>query len=861
MQTPSKKGVRWAFDVSNSPFGGAAEPSTPETSTSSLAYVNSQIIAHGFARAPLDLSDLGRDEQNRVVKCVLGMLSQRVDDMTRAEDISTRLRTLSYEHERLGNMLRAAKSQVIQAEKETEAARTKANSLTKDLASATTAHTRTSAHLAQQTSAIAALRAASTADARKREQDVARLKERWQKLASEQSKLGSIGSGLICANWAVVDGNEQYVGGGGGGEEVGEGAMRDAVEARERLTEENDVFREVLVKILGVVGEHLKEREVKDVKIPSAAALFQPPATEDDAGPALNAYRILRDLVHHLAISTSTTSAAHDEEERALARSKAEEHRVEIRAWEQRVDNLEREVARLTGELAASNDFAEKGRILIEQMANDRKVLQKNVEEHAAGETAALAAQRQELEDERAKFTDAAIRLARERSEFEAERLQYAEEKREWAMRRVVEVEEMQRGPPFPEAHELEDVLDENMAEPEPEPEVETVPESKPAPVSKPGPSNVSKPGPKPGPGPAPKPGPGLGDALRTVLKAEKDAERKKRREERGRLMKPSSPAKSKIGKRGREGEQVGGGKKARSGGPPLPPQPVFNGGLGGKVVVGGGTSPKRGKGSSSVQAGQEAEEASSSAPPDKPPSPKRLGVPVTPRSLHPAAQKAKARHYAPAVPSPLSRILSMAESPEERRGGGASGVGVKSPPGMNAEPGIAPGMGTGPGTGAGGSRPKSGLAVKFAAAAAAKAKIKEGKEPRVVPLSESERAETSKGNALESEDKEAGASKGMGKEAETSKGKEVETSKGKGKERAREEEEREKDEGRDLDAIFAPRPGAGPSGAGPSTRSGIPTKGGKQGGPMRVALKRGATPRKAAVGGVRAKRAAGWRG
>jgi hypothetical protein len=37
-----------------------------------------------------------------------------------------------------------------------------------------------------------------------------------------------------------------------------------------------------------------------------------------------------------------------------------------------------------------------------------------------SGETATLTAQRQELEDERAKFTDAAIRLARERSEFEA---------------------------------------------------------------------------------------------------------------------------------------------------------------------------------------------------------------------------------------------------------------------------------------------------------------------------------------------------------------------------------------------------------------------------------------------------------
>ncbi|KAG8711845.1 hypothetical protein FRC11_001678, partial [Ceratobasidium sp. 423] len=170
-QTPARRGVRWAFDVANSPFGGAAEPSTPETSTSSLAYVNSQIIAHGFARAPLDLSDLGREEQNKVVKCVLGMLSQRVDDMTRAEDLSARLRTVSYEHERLSNMLRASKNEVLQAEKEAEAAKTKANSLAKDISSSNASHNRTTAQLAQTTSAIAALRAASTADTRKREQD------------------------------------------------------------------------------------------------------------------------------------------------------------------------------------------------------------------------------------------------------------------------------------------------------------------------------------------------------------------------------------------------------------------------------------------------------------------------------------------------------------------------------------------------------------------------------------------------------------------------------------------------------------------------------------------------------------------
>ncbi|QRW02657.1 actinin-binding protein, afadin and alpha [Ceratobasidium sp. AG-Ba] len=786
MQTPSKKGVRWAFDVSNSPFGGQAEPSTPETSTSSLAYVNSQIIAHGFARAALDLSDLGRDEQNRVVKCILGMLSQRVDDMTRAEDLSSRLRTLSYEHERLGNMLRSAKSQVIQAEKESEAAKTKTSALTKELSSANTAHTRTSAHLAQQTSAIAALRQASTALDRKREQDMARLKERWQKLASEQSKLGSVGSGMVCANYAVVDGNEQYI---GSGETVDEGAMRDAVEARERLTEENDVFREVLGKLGGVVGECLKERDVKDVKIPTTASLFQPPSMEEDAGPALNAYRTLRDLIHQLAISTSSTSAAYDEEERALSRAKAEEHRVEIRKWEEQVEGLEREIARLKGELAASNDFAEKGRVLIEQMANDRKIRERKEEEHAAGEAVVLAAQRQELEDERAKFTDAAIRLARERSDFEAERLQFSEEKRMWTIQKL----EAEQAPvlepqPEPEAEPLAQ-LDTNM-----DPETDMPP-------------------------PATKGNTSLGDALRTVLKAEKDAEKKKRKEERGRLMKPSSPAKTKIGKRGREGEDAGKEKKRRA-----PPQPVFVKGATGQVVVGSSAQSVAGPSSAGPSTEPGADSTAPSQPVDAPTSPKSkpTTVPATPRSLHPAAQRARARNYAPAVPSPLSRILTMAASPEDRRiepgpdAGGLDlgGAGIMSPPRLNGGK-SSPGRGGAKSPGRGGvkspGRPKSGLAVKFAAAAAAKAKEAPKPEPKVISLAD----------------------------------------KGKGK--AREEEEREKDEGRDLDAILAA----------PSTRAGASRPGSSRavpkvaavGKPMRVAVKRGATPRKAAVGGVRAKR------
>lgn len=48
-------------------------------STSSLEYVNAQLVAHGFASSQgLSLDGLSGTDSNKVVKCLLCMLSQRV---------------------------------------------------------------------------------------------------------------------------------------------------------------------------------------------------------------------------------------------------------------------------------------------------------------------------------------------------------------------------------------------------------------------------------------------------------------------------------------------------------------------------------------------------------------------------------------------------------------------------------------------------------------------------------------------------------------------------------------------------------------------------------------------------------------
>jgi hypothetical protein len=73
-------GVHWAVDVDMSSFASPSNTSNMSfASTSTLQYVNSQLVAHGFSSSPgLCLDGLSNRDMEVVVKCVLGMLSQRV---------------------------------------------------------------------------------------------------------------------------------------------------------------------------------------------------------------------------------------------------------------------------------------------------------------------------------------------------------------------------------------------------------------------------------------------------------------------------------------------------------------------------------------------------------------------------------------------------------------------------------------------------------------------------------------------------------------------------------------------------------------------------------------------------------------
>lgn len=78
-----RKAVQWANDnevnefVYGSPYSDASSTDSVNA-TSTLLYINSQLVAHGFARGSgVTFDGLSKEDADKLSKCMLGMLSQR----------------------------------------------------------------------------------------------------------------------------------------------------------------------------------------------------------------------------------------------------------------------------------------------------------------------------------------------------------------------------------------------------------------------------------------------------------------------------------------------------------------------------------------------------------------------------------------------------------------------------------------------------------------------------------------------------------------------------------------------------------------------------------------------------------------
>ncbi|KAJ7140290.1 Afadin and alpha-actinin-binding-domain-containing protein [Mycena crocata] len=433
MATTPKKGVHWGLDEPSfgSPFSDA---SSAMISTSSLDYINSQLVAHGFAPAPgLSLDGIANTDLERAVKCLLGMLSQRVDDMSRTEELTTKLRTLTYDHERLMTMYRTATDTAANAERETNLHKSRLTAATRSLQASESAHKHTSAELQRTRTALQAVRATHQSEMKKKEKEVERMAERWGKLADMQAKLSAAPSGLRCANLKVVDGT-QVLGRGPGLVEL---ALEQAEQARQRLSEENTRLRGLL---LGAVNEaqsmlyQARKTEREDEPVVLTISTLFPMGSQDAANEKLaSLLAALREAVARpptVTVTPSPSTSSIPDGELLRLQGIIEGLKAEIESTQKK-----------------SLVHVAETQAMFDQFAEDRRVLEHDVGDASVelmiapvrdAEKERLDRIKLQLDLERKHFTEATLKLGQEKAALEAERIKLLDEKRSWDVEKML---------------------------------------------------------------------------------------------------------------------------------------------------------------------------------------------------------------------------------------------------------------------------------------------------------------------------------------------------------------------------------------------------------------------------------------
>ncbi|KAI0791937.1 Afadin and alpha-actinin-binding-domain-containing protein, partial [Abortiporus biennis] len=469
--TPKKPGVHWALDSSISDFGSPfIEGSSNEsvsTSTSTLQYVNSQLISHGFTQNPgLSLDGLQKEDSERVMKCLMGMLGQRIEDLSRTEDFGAKIRTLSYEHERLTSMYKTVNDKALNAEREANSHKSKLASANQALQVSEMAHKRTTGELQRLRTSLQGLRETHKAELKKIEKEKDRMSERWNKLSDAQLKIGAtVPSGIKFANQQVVEASDVQIRGKGKG--FLEVSLEEAERSRKELAEQNRELKRIVLSAANDLqrifwsAQNLTSSGSSDEPPPLTATALFPMTSLMVASTKMNSLlNNLKGLAERLAqenmIIKSSISIAQHPSLTLDSKSKNAPDRVDV-------ERLKAEVGKLQQELEESrrqaDNQATEAQALFDRFSGDKRLLNAEIPSEISvnlittpsrdEELERLENRARQLEQERAKFTEASVKLGKEKAALEEERIRFLEEKRQWQVQQM-----LSDLPPTPPAEE-----------------------------------------------------------------------------------------------------------------------------------------------------------------------------------------------------------------------------------------------------------------------------------------------------------------------------------------------------------------------------------------------------------------------
>ncbi|KAJ3801757.1 Afadin and alpha-actinin-binding-domain-containing protein [Lentinula aff. detonsa] len=419
--TPARMAVHWSSESSE--YSDLRSPSSQVSddsfvSTSSLQYINSQLVAHGFSSAPgVSLDGLSKGDMDKTVKCFLDLLAQRIKDMSRTEQLTAELRTLRYDHERMISMHRTASESAANFEREVNLQKSRLGATTKTLQATEAAHKNTNAELQRTRSALQTVRATHQAELKKKEKEMERTMERWTKLSDSQAKLGATASGLrFCgsANGAVEPAVQIL----GKGKSFLEVALEEAEKAREQSGKDNLGLRKMLLKAVNeiqTISFELKQTLLKPAHVTEAPTPMTLPELFPLSPPNFTPTTLssslarLRDVLEMLSSPTDS-----------MRTSPSLSPVPQLAASQPEIERLNQVIEQLKSDLRLSKEQVNFNAVEVQAIT-----LPTQDEERER-----MVVLKRELEEERQRVTEGMIQLENDRFNIEAERARLQEKKR-----------------------------------------------------------------------------------------------------------------------------------------------------------------------------------------------------------------------------------------------------------------------------------------------------------------------------------------------------------------------------------------------------------------------------------------------
>ncbi|KAK0239281.1 Afadin and alpha-actinin-binding-domain-containing protein [Armillaria nabsnona] len=436
MSTPAKKLVHWDVASPNfSDFGSPMSNASSESlvSTSSLQYINAQLVAHGFAPPQgLSLDGISNANMDSAVKCLMELLGQRMKDMSRAEELATELRTLRYDHERIKSMHSNAAEKAANFEREMNVHKSKLNAITKNLQSTEQSHRQTMAELQRSRTALQAVRATHQAELKKKEKEYEKMAEKWNKISDAQAKVMAASSGFTCSNLRVVNGgSDELIGRGPGVLEI---ALHEAEKARSQLATECSGLKTVILNAVNGLQRLIYDMRGSNSEpdlIPFTTTTLFPFTAPDVAGDKLASVLLsFHESLRVLAVPATPMSPPADssvlaDEERERLQTVIDSLKTELELMQQNASNRTTEAQVLFDKFAADQRLAT-GHDPADISVDFMTVPEQDKHRERLDDI------KKQLEEERKKFTEATINLGKERASLEMERKKFNDEKRSW---------------------------------------------------------------------------------------------------------------------------------------------------------------------------------------------------------------------------------------------------------------------------------------------------------------------------------------------------------------------------------------------------------------------------------------------